>query len=200
MNPIERHIFNIDIPTSSPTVGSLLISEPFLKDEHFHHSVISIVDYEPGISSMGVVLNRPTSHYLNNLIEGVSTRVKVPIYCGGPMSYDRLFFLHTLGDIISRARMISDGLYVGGDFDEILRYINAGYPIEGNVRFFLGYSGWSPGQLEQEVNDHVWAVTTTTSPAELLTDSDDSYWHRYVRRLGDSYKGWRLHPRNPQSN
>lgn len=197
---LDSQIFNIDIPSGPPARGSLLVAEPFLREQYFRHAVISIIDYGSGESAMGVVMNRLTAYPLQSLIEGIKIKKPIEVYCGGPMSNNRLYFVHTLGDLIPQTHPVTDGLYVGGDFNSIIKYINTGYPTEGFLRFFLGYSGWSPLQLEEEVNNKVWAVTNITNPASLLTGSEDQYWHRYVRELGDKYKGWRIHPSNPQSN
>lgn len=196
----DKKLFNIDIPSSLPTVGSVLVAEPFLREEHFHHGVIALIDYLPDQNAMGVVLNRTTSYTLQTVVDRVTLRDPVPLFCGGPMSVDRLFFIHTLGSIIPDARHIADDLYIGGDFDHVVDYVNSGYPIEGYIRFFIGYSGWSPRQLDEEIENRVWAVTHPHSSASLLEGAEDPYWHRFVRLLGNDFKGWRFHPRNPHSN
>lgn len=193
-------LFNIAIQSSTPCLGSLLISEPFLREEHFAHSVICLIDYGDGVNPMGVVLNRPSSYTLDQLIEGVESERSVRVWAGGPVATDRLYFLHTLGNIIPHSREIVPGLYLGGDFDAALSYINAGYPVNGKIRFFVGYSGWSQEQLQQEIDSHVWAVTTIDTPERLLSGGNDSLWHRYVRRLGHDFRNWLYHPRNPHLN
>ncbi|MDE6100737.1 MAG: YqgE/AlgH family protein [Paramuribaculum sp.] len=200
MNEIEKLIFNIDIPSDKPASGKILVSEPFLREEYFRHAVVALFDHSDGGSSMGAVLNRQTTIALQNLLPDIETENPIPVFCGGPMSCDRLFFIHALGDIISDSKQLTESLWIGGDFGQITEYVNAGYPLEGYVRFILGYSGWSAGQLEEEIDNRVWAVTSPDSPARILTGSDDSYWHHYVRRLGNRYRGWRFHPANPSAN
>lgn len=196
----DNELFNIDIPGGKPSVGSLLVSEPFLKEEYFHHAVISIIDYSPDAEAMGVVMNRMTTFTLQGLINRINIKTPIPIFCGGPMSCDRMFYLHSLGDIIPDSQPVAEGLFVGGSFDAIIDYVNAGYPVEGYLRFFVGYSGWSPRQLDEEIANRVWAVSPADSPARLLSGSEDSYWHYHVRRLGNRFKGWRYHPSNPHVN
>lgn len=103
MIDFDNTIFNIDIPGGKPDIGALLISEPFLREDYFHHSVICIADYAPDSTAMGIVLNRLTGYTLQNIIEGVKIEKPVSVYCGGPMANDRLFFLHTLGEVIQVA-------------------------------------------------------------------------------------------------
>lgn len=200
MENLKNQLFDIDIPGPSPFRGCYLVAEPFLKESYFRHAVICLSDYEEGKEAMGLVMNRLTNLSLQELIEDVTAKKPVPIFCGGPMSGDRLFYMHTLGDIITDSQRVSDGLWIGGDFNEIIQYVNAGYQIDGDIRFFLGYSGWSPQQLEQEIRDRVWAVAPSPLPSKVLTDDNDAYWHRFVRHLGPAYRGWRFHPHNPHVN
>lgn len=201
MIDFESLLFNIDISSSRvPQPGAILVAEPFLREQYFNHSVICLVDYEPRGAAMGIVLNQPTAYDLAELISGIHTDRRIPVYCGGPMSCDRLYFIHTLGSYISGGRQIADGLWIGGDFDEMTEYVNSDLPIDGHIRFFVGYSGWSAGQLDGELLDNVWAVGLPESPSRLLTGAEDAYWHRCVKTLGEPYRGWLYHPRNPQSN
>ena len=60
MPDLDSSLFKINLPTGTPAVGSILVAEPFLREEYFNHGVISLVEYEPGKSAMGLVLNKPT--------------------------------------------------------------------------------------------------------------------------------------------
>lgn len=201
MLDFESLLFNIEIDKRAiPRAGSLLVAEPFLRERYFHHAVICLVDYEPRGSAMGIVLNNRTNYTLQDLLPSVKVGTPVPVYCGGPMSCDRLYFIHTLGELIPSSREIVPGLYIGGDFDTMLSIINDGYAIDGNFRFFLGYSGWGVEQLDEELLKCVWAVTEIPSVCNLLCGEEDSYWHQIVRSMGDRYRGWLYHPRNPHSN
>ncbi|WP_301754121.1 YqgE/AlgH family protein, partial [uncultured Muribaculum sp.] len=71
-----------------------------MKEKYFNHAVICLIDYEIGETSMGIVMNKMTNYTLSDLISTVTRKEPIPIYCGGPMSCDRLYFIHTLGDII----------------------------------------------------------------------------------------------------
>jgi len=196
----EKTIFNIDISSGNPKPGTLLISEPFLKEKYFDHAVIYLIEHASDDSSMGLVLNHRTGVSLSDIIPDIPASTGIPIYCGGPMSHDRLYYMHTLGDIITNAREISPGIFVGGNYSDMVQYVKSGYPIEGFVRFFIGYSGWSKHQLEEEVCNKIWAVEQNIDPATLLTGTGDSYWHRKVRDLGPDFRGWLFHPKNPQAN
>ncbi len=201
MIDFESLLFNIDINTRCiPRPGSLLVAEPFLRERYFHHAVICLVDYEPRGSAMGIVLNNLTSYTLQDVLPSVKAKTPIPIYCGGPMSCDRLYFMHTLGELIPDSREVTPGLYIGGDFETVLSIVNDGYSTDSHLRFFLGYSGWDVEQLDGELLKNVWAVTDISSLDTVLTGEEDAYWHRVVRGMGKKYRGWLYHPRNPHSN
>ncbi|MCM1483118.1 MAG: YqgE/AlgH family protein [Muribaculaceae bacterium] len=198
----DNLIFNIDIESPRPHPGALLVAEPFMVDAYFRHSVVCIVEYGEDVTSMGIVLNHSTGYTLQGLVSEVTREEPVTVYCGGPLSCDRLYYVHTLGSrLIPGARQIAPGLYIGGDFEAMISYVNDGLPIDGRVRFFVGYSGWSSEQLDAEIQQNTWAVTELMSPPGIaLTESDDAYWHRHVRAMGKAFRGWLYHPRNPQCN
>lgn len=200
MKKIESFLFNIDIENISPQKGSLLVAEPFLRESYFNHSVICLIDYDSIKTTMGIVLNRRLDIDLASVVPAITIDTEIPLFCGGPLSCDRLFYIHTLGDIIPKSQTIIPGLYFGGDFDIISDYINSGYPIEGKVRFFLGYSGWDKGQLADELKENVWAVTSISDIDMLLIGEDNSYWHNMVRSMGVKYRNWLYQPIDPTSN
>ena len=121
MKDICSALFSVPASVSiKPAGGKLLISDPFLEENYFTHSVVSLIDYEAGGGAMGVVLNHKSPSILADVLDDPSIRVDVPVYCGGPLAQDRIFFLHTLGsEIIPGARAYMPGLYIGGDFDDV---------------------------------------------------------------------------------
>ncbi len=127
----KKLLFNIDIPSGhNPAGGMLLVSEPFLHEEYFNHAVIILADYQKGGTAMGVVLNNESRYSLQELISDVMVETPIPVFSGGPLADDHLFFLHTLGDLIPDTHPVCDGLWIGGDFDAMRRILNDGYPIE----------------------------------------------------------------------
>lgn len=203
MKNLANSLFHVAVSDErTPRCGVLLVADPFLKEAYFNHGVISLIDYAPDAGATGVVMNNRTEYMLSELLDGVSEENDQPVYCGGPLGLDRLYFIHNLGpDVIPEGRPFGNGLYVGGDFNAVLEYLNSGYPAEGCLRFFLGYSSWGVGQLEREIREGTWAQTSAPTNSEtLLKDFADTYWHRSVRALGEAYRPWRLLPRYPAYN
>lgn len=202
MKDITTNLFKVKSTSQIPMAGALLVAEPFMREGCFNHGVVSLIDYMPDEGATGVVMNNRTEYSLSELLDGIEVQSRIPVFCGGPLGQDRLYFLHTLGsDIIPQARCYAPGMYVGGDFESIISYVNGGYPIEGNVRFFIGYSNWAEGQLERELHHENWVLAPVPSDStEMLTGAGDSYWHRAVRTMGEAYRPWTLLPRNVSVN
>lgn len=201
MKSISTSFFNVPTLTTSAAVGDLLIAGPFLKDKWFGRSVISVIDHDDHEGTTGVVLNMQLATELSEVFKDVEKK-DIPVFCGGPLGHDRLFFLHTLGDeIIPDSKLISPGLWLGGQFASAVEYVNSGYPVEGSIRFFIGYSGWSPGQLGEELAANTWAVSPDKiAGAELLSGEGGAYWHKIVKSLGERYKKWQLLPADFRAN
>lgn len=182
--------------------SDLLVAAPFLSEKWFNRAVISMIDHDDKEGSTGVVLNIPLETSLNEVVEGITREDSVPVFCGGPVSQDRLYFIHTLGqEVIPESREYAPGLWLGGDFDAALSYVNEGYPIDGFIRFFIGYSGWSGGQLAEEINQDTWALCKAPEdPHSLISGEGDAFWHTIVRSLGPHYRPWTLIPQNVQNN
>ena len=202
MKNIDTSFFRVSTDKLPVEAGNLLVADPFLSEMWFERGVISIIDHNPEEGTTGVVLNNALESGLDEVLDGICREDKVPVYCGGPLSQDRLFFVHTLGEtIIPQARCYAPGLWIGGDFDSAIEYVNNGYPVEGYLRFFVGYSGGSAGQLDDELAAGTWAVKRELDEViPLLAGCGDPYWHRVVHSMGERYRQWTLLPQDVKAN
>lgn len=170
-------IFKIETNHVVPSRGKVLISEPFLYDEMFGRSVILLVDHSTD-GTMGLVLNKPLPLSLNDVLKEFKDISNIPIYKGGPLSTDTLFYLHTLKDV-EDSLQIGKGVYLNGDFDAIRRYILQGNDIDGKIRFFLGYSGWEHDQLCQEIEENTWLIGSTGISSLMDEKGSAELWKMY---------------------
>ena len=202
MNDLNTQFFKVGGAKPMPCAGHVLIADPFISEDCFNHGVVSLIDYLPEEGTTGVVLNNRAEYKLGELLDGIDSSIEIPVFCGGPLGQDRLYFIHTLGqNIIPKARRYADGLYIGGDFEAAERYVNQGYPTEGCIRFFIGYSSWAEGQLEHEIMNEQWVnMKFPLSPDDIITGAGDRFWHRFVGYLGSAYRTWSLLPRNAVCN
>lgn len=189
-----------NVPTGTPHMGSLLISEPLMEDSYFSRSAILVLDEPEDGGHFGLILNKPTEMTLQDLMPEWEAGRRVRIYCGGPVDMNRMFLLHTLGEKLGSNTEVLPGIYVGADLDKIIEYVEEGGEIDGKIRFFLGYCGWSPGQLSGEINGKTWGVNVLPQCDNLLKGDGNEYWNREVRDLGEEYRGWLVVPTDPSLN
>ena len=191
-------IFKIETNHVVPSRGKVLISEPFLYDEMFGRSVILLVDHSTD-GTMGLVLNKPLPLSLNDVLKEFKDISNIPIYKGGPLSTDTLFYLHTLKDV-EDSMQIGKGVYLNGDFDAIRRYILQGNDIDGKIRFFLGYSGWEHDQLCQEIEENTWLIGSTSIASLMNEKGSAELWKNVLGQLGGKYEIWSRFPQIPTLN
>lgn len=191
-------IFKIETNHVVPSRGKVLISEPFLYDEMFGRSVILLVDHSTD-GTMGLVLNKPLPLSLNDVLKEFKDISNIPIYKGGPLSTDTLFYLHTLKDV-EDSLQIGKGVYLNGDFDAIRRYILQGNDIDGKIRFFLGYSSWEHDQLCQEIEENTWLIGSTSIASLMNEKGSAELWKNVLGQLGGKYEIWSRFPQIPTLN
>lgn len=177
----------------SPVKGRVLIAEPFLRDDCFSRSVVLIIDSsEKGHS--GLVLNKPIENEFTSLFSKYGIR-RLPVYCGGPVDEDYLFFLHNMPEIRGAVEVVQ-GLYVGGDLQEVATC----FKRKSNnyaIKVFMGCSGWITGQLEDEVEEESWVVSDINVD---VFDSENVWRNSLLALKDDYYSMWLSFPYDPKFN
>jgi len=155
--------------------GTILLSAPSLGDPNFIKSVILISEYNQQ-GALGFVINDPFERKLNELVEFQQSK-PFDLYTGGPMEQEKLFVLHRRPAMIEQSDLIADGVYRGGDFTQVLAYINQHSNAEKDVRLLLGYCGWDAGQLEEEIKEGSW-LTMAASLSILFETAPTLLWEK----------------------
>ena len=174
-----------------PAPGRLLISEPSLTDFYFKQSVVLLAEHnEEG--SFGLIVNKPIQAKLNEVTKDFPD-FNAQMYLGGPVKTDSIFYIHTLGNVIENSIRIMDGLYWGGDIHRIkemmiLRQLNS-----SEIRFFIGYAGWESHQLDRELKEKSWVVSTTRAE-QVIHTNPRVMWSDLMRSFGDDYAVWANFP------
>lgn len=178
--------------------GQLLIAEPsIIGDLSFNRSVILLADHDKD-GSVGFIINKPLKYTINDLIPDIDSRLK--IYNGGPVEQDNLYFIHNVPDLIPNSIEISNGIYWGGDFESTKELINNGKINKNNIRFFLGYTGWSESQLQSEMEANSWIITSNNYKNKIIGKSSTHFWKEQIMELGGDYLIWSNAPENPYLN
>ena len=137
-------------------------------------------------------------HAINELIPEIDANFMV--YNGGPVEQDNLYFIHNIPEIIPNSVEILNGIYWGGDFETTKHLINTGEINKNNIRFFLGYSGWSVNQLEMELQENAWIVSENSLKKKLLSKSSNQFWKEKIIEQGGEYVLFSNAPENPMLN
>ena len=182
---------------TKPAKGKLLVAEPnILNDSQFNRSVIFLTEHNEN-GSVGFILNKPLEYTVTDLIPDVESNLK--IYYGGPVADDNLYFVHRVPDLIPNSIEISNGIYWGGDFDAVINLLNKDKLTSKDIRFFLGYSGWSQNQLEDELSSFSWVVIDNSFNNIFQVNHND-FWKDEMNKFGGVYKIWANAPENPSYN
>lgn len=170
-------------PPDSPIFlnGQLLLADPSLRDGIFNRSVILLAEHSPDQGAVGLILNHPTGHLVGELLpeENFNPLRNLSVYEGGPVDRDQLTFSafwwnHQQG--LRWALRISA--------EEAIKHSQRSGTL---VRAFIGYSGWTSGQLENELRRNAW-ITTRPLPDLLGHDHDKTLWKELLRSLSPFYR------------
>ena len=181
----------------SPAKGMLLISEPFLEDPNFDRTVILLCEHnEQG--SFGFVVNKSANLTLKEVVE-ISESNDQQLYIGGPVEHNTLHFIHRFPSLDNAVEIVN-GIYWGGDFDQLLSLLDTGQATEEDVKFFVGYSGWDTEQLGEEVKLNSWIVSDIKDPDLLFLQEEDKLWKKVLDGLGGKFSIYSNYPSDPRLN
>lgn len=170
------------LPGRPATKGRLLLATPPLEDPNFDRTVIYVLEHHDD-GALGLVLNRPSPEQLGEPLDAWIDLQTEPsqVFSGGPVEPDALIalarthqlleeageHLAPLNGTLASADLAADPGSVGTDISAL--------------RVFRGYSGWGPGQLEDEIDAGAWLVLDT-DPSDVFTPQPDDLWRSVLRR------------------
>jgi putative transcriptional regulator len=164
--------------------GTLLVAEPFMLDPNFRRSVVIICEHEAQ-GTTGFILNRPLEMNIQDLIPDFPES-KAAIHMGGPVGIDSLHYLHNVGSLLDDSQEIVPGVFWGGDFEKLRFLMENGVIKDDNIKFFVGYSGWSEGQLVEEMAENTWLLDTMDANY-LFRIKPFVLWQTVLDNKGDIY-------------
>ncbi len=183
---------------TKPQKGNLLFAEPsIIGDNSFNRAVVLLTNH-CNEGSIGFVLNKPLKLTLKDFIPDLIMNFKV--YNGGPVEQDSLYFIHKKPELIAGSVEITSGIYWGGNFETVIALINDNKLTNSDITFFLGYSGWSFNQLEDELRTNSWIVSENIYKNDILKADIELMWKDKMIDLGSNYSIWSNAPENPNYN
>ena len=180
-----------------PKPGALLISEPFNPEPKFKRAVVLISQHDKR-GTIGFILNKPIDVKLKGSIPDF-TEYKGALFLGGPINKNQLFFIHTLGPQIEGSIEIMEGLHWGGEITQLKKMILAKKVKSSDFRFFAGYSGWRPKQLDNEFKTKSWIVAQA-KPEQIMDENTNRLWSNILKTMGNEYAMLANFPENPSLN
>ena len=180
-----------------PEKGRLLISEPHLPDSNFERTVILLCEHNDE-GSFGFVLNKKSRVTLGEILED-QKELTIPVRIGGPVEQNTLHFLHR-SDELEGCRPVAGGVLWGGDFTVLLDWLNNHLLKPDEVFFYLGYSGWSAGQLAEEIEHNSWIVYESKDLMAILQTPEDQMWTNILNEMGGRFRMFSKYPEDPRLN
>ena len=175
--------------------GSIIFSQPLMKDPNFQRSLIFICEHN-NEGSFGYVLNEKIN--AQNLDIEFNNVIVNNLYLGGPVEKSYLNFIHNLKNL-SDSEEIIDDVYLGGNIDEFIKNKNLN-KNKLKYKFFSGYSGWSSDQLQEEINQNSWIVVNQFNSDILFKNIDDKFWSVFLSEIGGKNKIFSNYPKVPSLN
>lgn len=178
--------------------GQLLLSEPFMFDENFKRTVVLVCEHTEENGTVGLIINKPINLRLNEIIEGFPP-FNGKVFLGGPVGTDMMQFLHCTENKIENSIKLADKVYWGGNFEQLKELMRNGEILPDEVRFYLGYSGWSSGQLADEMKENSWIISQATHQG-LFKTPYHLLWKTTMQEMGGIYSTMANYPENPALN
>lgn len=180
-----------------PQKGGLLLSEPYLADPNFERTAILLTEHnEEG--TVGFILNKPSDSQVSEVMEDLK-QFDARIFIGGPVEQDTLHYVHRINALADSIEL-SAGLYWGGNFEQLLGLVETHQVNATDIKFFLGYSGWSPGQLEDELKIDSWIVSDQVTEELIFETEPEMMWKKAMRGLGGRFSVYSNYPSDPRMN
>ncbi len=180
--------------------GSLLVANPVLPDPNFSRTVVLLCNHDDQ-GSFGLVINRAAQLEASEVFSHIRflDTYRGKIYVGGPVSPSMVFFLCRSSQEVPELDTICEGVHLGTCLDVLETVYPRIENPEGNIRFYLGYSGWSGGQLAGEMEQRSWLVQNAKDRF-VFSKMEDQIWPEVVHSLGEKYHYLTKAPVNPQWN
>lgn len=180
-----------------PTKGRLLVSEPYLPDPNFERTIILLCEHnEEG--SFGFVMNKPSLARLGDVMQDLNG-IDAPVFIGGPVQQDTLHYIHRL-PALEDSTPVMNGIYWGGNFDQLVSLIETKQVASSDIKFFLGYSGWSVGQIAEELKEDSWIVCDKVNEELLFDIKAEAMWQYTLRSMGGRFSVYSNYPEDPRLN
>ena len=180
-----------------PERGDLLISEPYLPDPNFERTVVYLCEHDEN-GTFGFVLNKKAQMGVSEVIDEVSYEAE--LFIGGPVQQDTLHYIHRDSELSESAIKVHNDIYWGGNYEQLLGRMNTKSIQSKDIRFFLGYSGWAPDQLMDEMKAKSWIVLKGATQEMIFDWDNQELWKACLKTMGGKFRLMSNYPKDPRMN
>lgn len=179
--------------------GIFLVASPSLRDPNFRQTVVLLCEHGSD-GALGVVVNRPTELLLSEALPQIPVLEgqRHVLFAGGPVQPNHVLILYRVAQEPIETHHVFDGVYLGGDMKALERILVMPREQEA-FRAYIGYSGWGPGQLEQEMQTGSW-ILLPADPSVVFEKDPSQVWSEILRSLGGAYELYAEMPPDPHLN
>tara|TARA_B100001250_G_scaffold306736_1_gene268621 strand:+ start:233 stop:781 length:549 start_codon:yes stop_codon:yes gene_type:complete len=169
--------------------GTVLISKPFMEDKRFEKTIILIAENTTeGV--IGFILNKNISNDIRVVVE-LFPDFNLKTKYGGPVDHkNSLFFMHRYPDLINGSKQLKDGVFWGGEIQDVEQGLKSGEISEKEIVFFMGYTGWEKNQLMDEIEDGSWII----HDMNLNKFNQEIDWSSILIEINKEYEVWATAP------
>lgn len=185
------------IQNEKPQAGMLLIANAEMRDQNFRRTVLLLCEHNEN-GTFGLILNRPLELGMLEVMDDYSGE-NFLLSWGGPVQTNTIHVLHRYGNLVGDCTQIVDGVFWGGDYEQIKSLIETKQVEPAGFKFYLGYAGWGEGQLENEMDGNSWYLAAADAYTVFQEDVE-RMWSRVLRKKGGDYAIVATFPQDPQMN
>lgn len=177
--------------------GDLLVSMPEILDDAIFNRTVIFITQISNDSVTGFILNKCHQFNLTDVDKRISEH-KIKIYDGGPLSKEKIYFIHNKPQLIPESVKFYKNMCFGGDFNKVIELINDGLITNNNIRLFSGYTGWDYKQLVDEIENKCWFISDQKNIK--LGMNNENLWKNLMMAKGGGFQIWSNAPSDPLLN
>tara|TARA_B100000963_G_C22640895_1_gene680570 strand:- start:1285 stop:1836 length:552 start_codon:yes stop_codon:yes gene_type:complete len=177
--------------------GNLIIAKPtVVNDNIFNRSVILLSEHNKN-ETVGFILNKKIDLKISKLLPNI--KIDFDLYFGGPVETDSIFFIYSNKKKVNENLKINNYFSWGGEINQIVELVNKKKISKDEIKFFLGYSGWSKKQLFNEIKSNSWILKTEYN-SNIINSNPKHLWRNILNSIGGEFFLWSNSPIDPKLN
>jgi putative transcriptional regulator len=153
-------------------------------DPNFKRAAVLLCDHGSE-GSLGFILNKKLDMFVEDLINDFP-EFQASVYFGGPVQTDTIHYIHNFGQLLEESQEVAKGVWWGGSFEKLKFLISSNLVTPSDIRFFVGYSGWSEGQLREEMKLGSWVVADM-DPNYIFKLKSEMLWQQIMANKGQTF-------------